>query len=170
MTPQPTPQDPRALVRALNEAALARTLGEFPAILIRPADLPSWRPCDRTYVGTVVGMEHLGTLVPLCTDGVVAWFSVRPPDYASLFRIGAPAKPSTLTTNAALPQGVEDVGVLQPSSFVFHAHVSHFQWLGGGGGAPPQPYREEKPKATKGKGTSTKTALSRALELLIGLE
>lgn len=140
-------------VRFLNDLALARVLKDHPAILIRPADLPSWRPCRQSCVGVLEGLEHLGTLVPLCTDGCVAWFAGR-------YNVRA--------------KGVEGEIVLD--TFLLHGHVASFLWANGEKkGAPPQPHSLPKPQE-KGKTASregrprTPSALDAALDLLRNLK
>lgn len=138
----------------LNDLALARVLKDHPAILIRPAELPSWRPCRQSCTGILEGLEHLGTLVPLCTDGCVAWFAGR-------YDVRA--------------EGVEGVPI--PESYVFFGHVAHFSWGEGKKGAPPQPHSlpkpQGKPSANGGRKESrprTPSALDAALDLLRNLK
>lgn len=115
-------------VRFLNDLALTRVLQDHPAILIRPADMKNWRPCRTSCVGILEGLEHLGTLVPLCTDGCVAWFLGRSPIVHREAVAGAPRGPF-------------------PESFVLFGHVAGFAW-GENRGAPPQPHSLP-PPATK---------------------
>lgn len=137
MNLSPSPVDSRALVASLNAAALARTLTLHPGILIRAADLPSWRPCAPEYVGTLVGLEHLGTLVPLCTDGCVAWFLRR------VTVEGEARNASHTYLESTVMSAVEEY----PETSLLFGHVAHFTWLEGEMcGAPPQPYHVEEEK------------------------
>lgn len=56
----------------LNVAALVALMDRHNFTL--PArDFPNWRPLARVF-GALKGLEHLGDVQPLCTDGIVAIF------------------------------------------------------------------------------------------------
>lgn len=71
-----TPQQRRdaeiAETRMLNETGLMRVMLEHGLVL--PRQGKDWRPTQRTR-GHIAGLEHVGTLEILCTDGVVAYFA-----------------------------------------------------------------------------------------------
>jgi hypothetical protein len=56
-----------------NANALLGLLAQHPAIHVRFTDLDKWRPVVPT-AGTLRGLEHLGEVTCVCTDGVLAWF------------------------------------------------------------------------------------------------
>lgn len=129
-------EDTRTTVRSLNDAALTRTLVEHPAITIRAQELSQWRPCDPKYVGVIEGLEHLGRLTPLCTDGTVAWFLAK-----GVIRCADEKDIVFANTKVGRPCEQDDEYGIQPETFLLHGHVKNFIWLGGEmSGAPPQPH------------------------------
>lgn len=151
-------------VRFLNDLALAATLRDHPAILIQAQDKPNWRPCEQTYVGVLEGLEHLGNLVPLCTDGTVAWFLRRIENLIHV-KVGG----SLLNENEKYSELIETT--------MIHGSIAQFQWSRGGRGAPPQPYVIRQGKAQKSgekkerkeSRPRTPSALDAALDLLRNL-
>lgn len=69
--------DETTAVRSLNDAAFARVLLAHPSIFIRTSEAADWRPCNQAVLGLLTGLEHLGELRALLTDGCVAWFLGR---------------------------------------------------------------------------------------------
>jgi hypothetical protein len=60
-------------VRRLNSDGLSKLQAEYGTIYIPWREYAKWRPTQPTS-GLIDGLEHLGELTCLCTDGLQAWF------------------------------------------------------------------------------------------------
>lgn len=60
-------------VKRLNDDALAHCMMSFSLVLPRHGQ--GWRACMRTR-GNLPGLEHVGELEILCTDGIVAFYTI----------------------------------------------------------------------------------------------
>jgi len=62
----------RDAVASANNESLVRVMADY-AIVLPHATAHQWRPTQRAHA-TLRGLDAMGTLEVLCTDGLVSWF------------------------------------------------------------------------------------------------